>query len=293
MECLGYSHLDDASDKSTRPRVKPAAARHASSKPASAIAGPSHRPTTSPLTGPPGIPSLPSGSTPLWANPHSPTTGPTGGLWPSVPTNARGIYPKAGTASTPDDVLDFSFLSDPATTMFVPQGASASWWDTDVAMSTTSAYQSHEPLDITPNASHNQLFGVSQSNLPDPSRSLDPHRAPGASLDANPTHMTSGQASLFHALFSLGESQTASPNPSNSTAQTPPSSHGSTWPSPDTEQDEESSVTSEESDPEGVREIVCRTPTLDRNVPANSLPFILQSCACIQSLGRHWSSRLS
>ncbi|QRV90472.1 Fungal specific transcription factor domain [Ceratobasidium sp. AG-Ba] len=170
-------------------------------------------------------------------------------------------------------MLDFSFLSDPSSTLYDTQSLNSGWWDIGAA-GTSSAQGQYIAGNYVPNTSHAHqpsaaLSSLSESN----SGSLATFRPPGASGFVKP-NMTAGQASLFQALLSLGESNTSSPL-SYSASQTPPSSHGSAWPSPDLDQDE--SATSEESDPEGVREIVCRTPTLDKNVPTNSLPFVLQS----------------
>ncbi|KAG8710207.1 proteasome regulatory particle base subunit [Ceratobasidium sp. 423] len=103
---------------------------------------------------------------------------------------------------------------------------------------------------------------------------------PRHELPRPPNRMTSGQAALLNALFSLGAQSTSDrvlPTPTSSYL-TPPSTNGSAWPSPDTEQDQESE-TSEESDPEGVRQIVCGTPTLEPTVQSNSLQFVLYSYA--------------
>ncbi|QRV75717.1 Fungal specific transcription factor domain [Ceratobasidium sp. AG-Ba] len=168
-------------------------------------------------------------------------------------------------------MLDFSFLSDPPSTLYDSQSLDSGWWDVGAAgtssaqrQNTAGNYVSNIPHAHQPSAT---LSSLSESN----SGSLATFRPPGASGSVKP-NMTAGQASLFQALLSLGEANTS---PLSYSASQTPSSHGSTWPSPDSEQDE--SATSEESDPEGIREIVCRTPTLDKNAPTNSLPFVLQS----------------
>ncbi|CAE6493245.1 unnamed protein product [Rhizoctonia solani] len=109
-----------------------------------------------------------------------------------------------------------------------------------------------------------------------------------------PPDLTSNQASLFHALFSLGE--TNSPQLSNS-----PPSHALAHPIPHIESEYYTPRSYEldlysrrasiydlrldeckevDDDPEGVKEIFCWIPLgLDRTVDSNSLPFVLQSFA--------------
>ncbi|KDN34581.1 hypothetical protein RSAG8_12313, partial [Rhizoctonia solani AG-8 WAC10335] len=95
------------------------------------------------------------------------------------------------------------------------------------------------------------------------------------------TSMTPGQASLLVALISLGNCPpNQSVSYSNITAPanitTSSLSNGSTWPSPDTEEEYSSG---EEEDPEGISQIICQPLALDRNVDSNALPFILQNYA--------------
>ncbi|KAG9092883.1 hypothetical protein FS749_015375 [Ceratobasidium sp. UAMH 11750] len=264
MECLGYAYLEEASDKSKRPRTRPAA-RATKSIPnvasSSAISDQSTINPTSTLA----ISSLFSPSLPSLQDPPPGT--PTGGLWSSLPPHAQENF--APSSTIPDDVLDFSFLADPLSTSLNTPGG---WWDANSAMS--AQYHNQTP-GAGPSTSSNQFAPPSLPTPPEPStQSVTPHRPVGASSNSL-TGMTPGQASLFQALFSLGQPTAPPPLPPSS-LQTPPSSHGSTWPSPDTE-DDNASATSEESDPEGIREIVCRTPTLDKNAPSNSLPFVLHS----------------
>ncbi|KAH7345458.1 hypothetical protein B0J17DRAFT_713040 [Rhizoctonia solani] len=131
--------------------------------------------------------------------------------------------------------------------------------------------------------------------------SLDPlaiRAVPSSSLTSHqpvaPPDLTSNQASLFHALFSLGE--TNSPQQPNS-----PSAHALTHPIPHAELEHYTPRSYElglyprrasvydlrldeyeevEDDPEGVKEIFCQMPLgLDRMVDSNWLPFVLQSFA--------------
>ncbi|KAG9097838.1 hypothetical protein FS749_005346 [Ceratobasidium sp. UAMH 11750] len=267
MECLGYAYLEEASDKSKRPRARPAARATKSIPNVASSSVISDQSTINP-TATLAISSLFSPSLPSLQDPPQGT--PTGGLWSSLPPHAQENFPLSSTV--PDDVLDFSFLSDPASTSLNTQGISAGWWDTNSAMS---AQHLNQTPGVGPSASSSQFGLPPLPTPPEPiTQSLIPHRPLEASSNSV-TGMTPGQASLFQALFSLEQPATSSPLPPSS-LQTPPSSHGSTWPSPDTE-DDNASATSEESDPEGIREIVCRTPTLDKNAPSNSLPFVLHS----------------
>ncbi|KAJ1310620.1 hypothetical protein OPQ81_009150 [Rhizoctonia solani] len=91
--------------------------------------------------------------------------------------------------------------------------------------------------------------------------------------------MTSGQASLFNAIFSLSNGPDL-PYVSTEAVVTPyrtsSSLGGSMWPSPNTEEDDSSS---EEDDPEGIGQIICQPLALDPNVESNALPFVLQNYA--------------
>ncbi|CAE6468888.1 unnamed protein product [Rhizoctonia solani] len=103
----------------------------------------------------------------------------------------------------------------------------------------------------------------------------------------NSTHqtMTTGQASLFDALFSLarpgedyyGSSDTTSRKPRNPEESLP-------TPEPEKGGKNRSSFMLDDEiddaeDPEGIKAIMVRTLPLDRNVESNSLPFILESYA--------------
>ncbi|CAE6443237.1 unnamed protein product [Rhizoctonia solani] len=90
----------------------------------------------------------------------------------------------------------------------------------------------------------------------------------------NPSSMTSGQASLLDALFSLGDKSNKDTAPLSNTH--PLHSSRSTWTSPDMERDE---FSSDDKDPEGACQTICRPLTLDKNVESNTLPFILQNYA--------------
>lgn len=95
------------------------------------------------------------------------------------------------------------------------------------------------------------------------------------------SEMSSGQASLFNALWSLGQTtdeHSQSTPAFDSDIVAPGNSQGSAWLSPD-EADYEDSTTDEERDPEGIKEIICGTLALDKAVKSNSFSFVLQSYA--------------
>lgn len=84
--------------------------------------------------------------------------------------------------------------------------------------------------------------------------------------------MTPGQASLFAALFSLGQPEEY---------QGMPQSHITSLPSPESDRGEEHDEYDEFNDPEdteNVAGIISGTLALDRTVKSNSVPFILQCC---------------
>ncbi|CAE6469908.1 unnamed protein product [Rhizoctonia solani] len=188
-------------------------------------------------------------------------------LFPPAEATSSSSNPVAN-----NDVFDFSFMSPSVAGLdFSPQfGGDPSTWD---------AHFLHTDLGpwIPGQQSEGALLGPQPTAQPvvssPPESSLALYR-PGYSPNTS-KRMTSGQASLLNALFSLGQSTSdpIMPTPDSSQS-TPPSTNSSTWPSPDTEEDQESE-TSEESDPEGVRQIVCGTPTLEPTAHSNSLPFVL------------------
>jgi hypothetical protein len=106
-------------------------------------------------------------------------------------------------------------------------------------------------------------------------------------------HMTSGQASLYNALFSLARPGEDYYTPPNSISRTPRNA-GQSLPTPFTEQDSEGQscfvasdtgdvVDGDIEDPEGVKAIMLRSLPLDRNVESNTLPFMLESCKLLPS----------
>ncbi|CAE6530284.1 unnamed protein product [Rhizoctonia solani] len=157
----------------------------------------------------------------------------------------------------PDDLLDFTFVPTPL--------------------------ESLEGLDSWSNPIHEDTFSGSHFMSSD---TIGQQVPPTSSVtlfspaSSSSTSMTPGQASLLDALFSLGNCPpNQSVSYSNITAPanitTSSLSNGSTWPSPDTEEE----YSSGEEDPEGISQIICQPLALDRNVDSNALPFILQNYA--------------
>ncbi|KAF8760836.1 26S proteasome regulatory complex, non-ATPase subcomplex, Rpn2 Psmd1 subunit [Rhizoctonia solani] len=183
-----------------------------------------------------------------------------------------------------NDVFDFSFMSPSLSTLSTLPfnstfGGDPSTWDAGLLSNDVGVWapqHSESPGNMTLDSQ--ATTSLATSNLADnQSRSMalyKPHQPPARTSK----QMTSGQASLLNALFSLGQStpDCMMPTP-NASFSTPPSTSSSAWPSPDQEGDE--SDTSEDSDPEGVREIVCGSPTLEPTVQSNTLPFVLYSYA--------------
>jgi hypothetical protein len=99
--------------------------------------------------------------------------------------------------------------------------------------------------------------------------------------------MTSGQASLYNALFSLTQPGDEHYNPSDSTYKYENLRDlEESLPVPMSEKTGKNLVSGntagdnvdDPEDLEGTNAVMCRTLTLDRNVESNSLPFILESC---------------
>lgn len=116
----------------------------------------------------------------------------------------------------------------------------------------------------------------SSAGAPYSSRSRSNHRTPNKPVG----HLTSGQASLFQALFSLARPEDSNPvpNPTNS----PPSNYESpdhfpysNTPSQDEDEDEDEN----DNDGKAVEEIFCVAPRMDSNVQSNTLAFVLSSYA--------------
>ncbi|CAE7178942.1 unnamed protein product [Rhizoctonia solani] len=108
---------------------------------------------------------------------------------------------------------------------------------------------------------------------------------PTSAVIRTPTKLTPGQASLYEALFSLGEQTSASPpsqahsNPRSylSSASSTSSQSRSPWASPDVADD--TSDTSDDDDRDSAKQIWCSSPVMDSSIPTNSLPYVLQSYA--------------
>ncbi|KAF8717253.1 hypothetical protein RHS02_09713, partial [Rhizoctonia solani] len=140
--------------------------------------------------------------------------------------------------------------------------------------------------DSSPNAHSNP---TSSEYLSSPPSHNSSQRRPSASITLsdqscrNPRSLTSGQASLFDALFSLAGPQNAPPKEIlPKTITFPPIiSKGPNWPSPERSSDDDfvKPAKNEDEDPEGVKQAMCVTLIPDANVEANALPFVLQSYA--------------
>ncbi|QRW25999.1 Fungal specific transcription factor domain [Rhizoctonia solani] len=148
---------------------------------------------------------------------------------------------------------------------------------------------------------HSETLGLSQGQLslqssPDsasspPSSSRSLRNSLITSISTGPDTsiaLTSGQASLLSSLFSLARSDSQSPkltetNPNN---QVVGSQDGPSWPSVLWHEDEDSVANDDNDDPEGIRAIICRSPTPDPNTRSNALPFVLQA----SSQDAHWVS---
>ncbi|CCO34041.1 hypothetical protein BN14_08133 [Rhizoctonia solani AG-1 IB] len=105
--------------------------------------------------------------------------------------------------------------------------------------------------------------------------------------------MTSGQASLYNALFSLARPGEDYYTPPNSICRIPRNAEQS-LPTPFTEQGSEGQpffapddtgdvADGDVEDPEGVKTIMLRSLPLDHSVESNTLPFMLESCKFLHS----------
>ncbi|KAG8689373.1 hypothetical protein FRC11_002911 [Ceratobasidium sp. 423] len=126
-----------------------------------------------------------------------------------------------------------------------------------------------------------RLLPSSVSSLP-PSRNSRRHSPiASSSTDTDPSiTLTAGQASLLGSIFSLAHHQDQTPKLIESGRSDPPASlsYGPTWPSGAFVEDADS-LSDDSDDPEGIRNIICRSPTPDPNTQSNALPFVLQSYA--------------
>ncbi|KEP48791.1 fungal-specific transcription factor domain protein [Rhizoctonia solani 123E] len=160
------------------------------------------------------------------------------------------------------------------------------------SLSPSDAHASIEQIDESPYDVHSP--DIASSNYSSTSPSHDLVRHPSAtsigSNDQSPQNsgsLSSGQTSLYNALFSLagGPQSTPTDIASQTTTLPPATLRGPSWPSPnssggnDEDDEDEDSVKSEDDDPEGVKQAMCTTVTPDANVETNALPFVLQSYA--------------
>ncbi|QRW18607.1 26S proteasome regulatory complex, subunit Rpn2/Psmd1 [Rhizoctonia solani] len=267
MQCLGYEP-EGSDSRPTRVRSKAAARVSSAGSRNSSVPRPSASTSATPASAitSPTDPTSPGQSQQLTQLP-----------FPLIPNDA--ILPIQRCYW--NDVFDFSFMSPSLSTLPFNStfGGDPSTWDAGLLSNDVGVWapqHSESPGNMTLDSQ--ATTSLATSNLADnQSRSMalyKPHQPPARTSK----QMTSGQASLLNALFSLGQStpDCMMPTP-NASFSTPPSTTSSAWPSPDQEGDE--SDTSEDSDPEGVREIVCGSPTLEPTVQSNTLPFVLYSYA--------------
>lgn len=87
--------------------------------------------------------------------------------------------------------------------------------------------------------------------------------------------MTSGQASLLEALFSLGQPPDPGPPPQHVQSITDPCLPIIDWLPPDTQRQEDVTM-NDNDDPESISSVILSQPVLDRTVKSNALSFVLQ-----------------
>lgn len=247
LECPGYVYIENANQKIRRLRTAPGL-RTTNSLVAQALLAKQNKSGTRQVPPNEGASELPT--TPLGDD---------------VGQNISNA-----SAASPSDAPDLSFLAH-ATPMalFGSLDLTNSWWDPDPTLASTMAQNeiSHSTMDFAHQLSLDPQLPLetSDSALVRHSPSVDPNAAP----------MTSGQASLLQALFSLGDSPML---PSDLMDTSISNSSEFAWLSPDPEKDETESVASDE-DPEGISEKLCSTLVLDKSTESNALPFVLQSYA--------------
>ncbi|CAE6453752.1 unnamed protein product [Rhizoctonia solani] len=116
-----------------------------------------------------------------------------------------------------------------------------------------------------------------------------------SSTDTDPSViLTPGQASLLGSTFSIGHLQDQSSKLIESGWSDLPSSplYGPAW-SSWAFIDDADSLPDDGGDPEGIRSIICRSPTPDPNTQSNALPFVLQSCEYLHHLWVNGWAQLS
>jgi hypothetical protein len=184
-----------------------------------------------------------------------------------------GAHLDSAATAIPDDPLDFSFLSDLTySTLLNTQDSLTSWWDTNYGIPSALNMSPNRILDESPVSSSCQSVD-SSTQSPFPQYTLSGTQG-SISVEDKPFE----EASPFQDLLSNGPFQNESISSFEPTSQIHSSSCATMLLSPDDAQDDADSVTSEESDPEVTRELFRHAPSLDSNIPSNTLPFILQSC---------------
>ncbi|KAG9083465.1 hypothetical protein FRC06_004520, partial [Ceratobasidium sp. 370] len=260
MECLGYEYLDNPVRKPRKPRTKRSVPAGLESP---SVAGPSH----------PYVDGFFASIVPTDASYLAPDIPwgdviPSGEAW-SFPPN---IYGEGHLVPALDDLPDVLILPDQPSALPGVRGTSITSWN--IALGLPDAFS--QP--IRGNANKDPDMPVEQNLSVPPllEPSFNDQRFFSDTLNVtadNHTYLDTGEASLFLHLLGL-DAQTETFTPSNSTSRTPPSYQGSTWPSP---RDDDSSITEEDSDTEGVMSVFGPNLALDRSVPSNALPYIISS----------------
>ncbi|CAE7230702.1 unnamed protein product [Rhizoctonia solani] len=185
--------------------------------------------------------------------------------------------------ATPPNKLESS--PDPVKT----SSPDTSWinWKPSAADSPKSNKNLDESQSLTPDPSYGPSgtvgsYPTGSTLLLSPGSSLNmlPAQSSIASNSMGNVILTPGQASLLGSLFSLAHPEDQLPKLIEP-GQTNLSSnllHGPDW-SPWSSIHDAALVSSDEDDSEGVRDIICRSPTPDPNTQSNALPFVLQSYA--------------
>lgn len=186
-----------------------------------------------------------------------------------------------GIAMRSDNIPSSSKLDAWSGTSFIGP-PSATIEELDVAPAPTSAFTRSSYVHPVIGQPLTPPYGPHDLPNQSPVMDLDPMPAPIQNTGLG--HMTSGQASLFDALFSLARPGEEYYQPSTLITQSshacdqvvrvsPPEPRITKWCFiGENENDEDL------QDTEGIGDIITKTLTLDRNVESNSLPFILECC---------------
>ncbi|CAE6538426.1 unnamed protein product [Rhizoctonia solani] len=155
-------------------------------------------------------------------------------------------------------------------------------------------------LNDHPHAVHSNPTEPSSRLSPSSVSSLSPSSWRHSSIASSSTEtdpsviLTPGQASLLGSIFSLAHPQDQISKLTESSWSDLSSSplYGPAWPSWALI-DDAGSLRDDGDDPEGIRSIICRSPTPDPNTQSNALPFVLQSCEYLHYLRVNGWAQLS